>query len=739
MAKEIKLDIELQDSLKDIIKSCEKEDEEIRKMMIRQWQKNESFWHGVQYLFWSQRDESWRSPLDFGFGNEDDAELSDEIGSFSDKVIDIFRGHGESIIAALSAQLPTLRFLPDDADSSEDVLTARTKSKIADLVQRHNKAKFVFLRALFFLAIHGIVASYRYKDSDFSYGSFKVDKYGSKEVEKSVYICGTCGYESDLDWTAGNTGQQQPMEYDNTSTACPKCGSVDPPEVQTTPETVPVVIGTEDMPKSRAKIDVFGPLHFKIAYTARNQSETPYLILFGDQSKDVVSSAFPDFTDEIYEESIDNLDRFSSTEYSRLTTENQNNLVSVLKTWLRPAAFYRERDEKKRKKLLKLFPSGAKVILIGRTRIFVGAYDESLDSRWEIGQAGLSTYIYSDPILRPLVQIQEMRNTLVNLVIETIRHGIASTFADTEVLNFDTYGRYEALPGFVYKVKPRRPGESIGNSFYTTDKATLSREVGEFIKQLDQDAQFSVGSFPSIYGGPSEGNTRTFAEYDASRQMALQRLSIVWNFVTEWWVRTIAGCVDVYVETIIEDEKFVKYENGGYVNVWIRQSELVGKVGGVEPEGASDFPVSLTQKKSLLMKLIELNNDFVNSALYSPQNARILQDVLALNEFHIPGEDQRVKQTLEINELVKSGPLDAMQSSIPIDPDVDDHEVHITTCKTFLVDPIGLDLKKINPEGYANIVTHMKEHEVALMLKTMQAGVTAPGTAPQTADTGVPQ
>jgi len=158
-------DRELQDSLKDIIASCEREDSEIRLGQIRLWKKYEEFWHGIQYLFWSDRDNNWRSPQDL-IGNYEDIEELDELGSFSDRVVDIYRGHAESIIAALSAQIPALRFLPDNADDDSDVLAARTKNKISELVQRHNKAKLIFLRALFFLANNGIVFSYRYKDSD---------------------------------------------------------------------------------------------------------------------------------------------------------------------------------------------------------------------------------------------------------------------------------------------------------------------------------------------------------------------------------------------------------------------------------------------------------------------------------------------------------------------------------------------------------------------------------------------
>jgi hypothetical protein len=737
-------DRELQDSLKDIIASCEREDSEIRLGQIRLWKKYEEFWHGIQYLFWSDRDNNWRSPQDL-IGNYEDIEELDELGSFSDRVVDIYRGHAESIIAALSAQIPALRFLPDNADDDSDVLAARTKNKISELVQRHNKAKLIFLRALFFLANNGIVFSYRYKDSDYKYGSYKVPKYGVEEQEQPIYTCETCGYESPTDWLTAkppdsNTGQQQPFEYDNVApennaSACPTCGSTDMPKVEMVKQSIPIKLGDTDLPKTRSKIDIFGALHVKVSYYARNQNECSYLLLYGDLGKDVVQFENPDFADQIEGETIidtygDETSRFARSEYR---ASLKTNLVTVIKAWLRPAAFYRENREKVREKLLKKFPDGVRVTLIGRNRIFIESQSESLDSRWEIGQAGLSTFIYSDPFMRPMIQIQEMRNDLVNLILETIRHGIASDFADPTVLNFDTYGRFEAVPGYVYAAKAARPGEPIGNSFYSTSRSTLSQEVGMFLKQLDADAQFSIGSFPSIYGGPAEGKTRTFSEYAASRQMALQRLSIIWNLITDWWVRTISGAVEMYVDIIKEageDERFVKYENNNYVNIWLRQTDLDGKTGGVEPEGSETFPVSLSQKKDLIMKLIEMNNEFINQALYLPENARVIQDVMALNEMKLPGELQRIKQTLEFNDLLKDGPIDEQTSTVSPDPDIDDHSLHIETLKNILVDTTGMDIARTNPAGFANCKAHLKQHEIMLVRKMLQPQGGPPNAVP---------
>jgi len=717
---DLKLADDLQVSLREICKTCEDEDKEIHASMVRQWKKAEEFWHGVQYLFWSSSEDSWRSPAMMGDNFDDLTDDDEALGSFSDKVVDIYKAHGESIIAALSAQIPALRFLPDDADDPADTLTARTYNKVADLIQRHNKAKLVFLRALFFLANQGIVASYRYKDSDPSYGTYKVPVFGEEDQTNITYQCKDCGYTTD---------QPEPE-------GCTSCGSIAPPKQIVETTKVPSILTVEDRPKTRIKIDIFGGLHFKVSYYARNQAECNYFGLILDQGKDTVCASYPDMVKEIHSEIMDNHNRFSRSNYVYPTNEEveKRNLVTVRSWWLRPVAFFREPDEHLRNRLFKKFPKGCKVVFIGNTRYFATAIPEEFDARWEIGQAGLSTYIYSDPILRPLIQIQEMRNQLVNLIMETIEHGIPSEFATPDVVNFSTYNRFEALPGYIYKTLPPKPGSRIGDAFYTGSRATLSREVAVFLNQLDHDAQFAIGSFPSIYGGPSEGKSRTYSEYAASRQMALQRLSIIWNMVVDWWVRTIAGAVTLYTETVVEDERFTQFKDGDYVNVWIKQCEMEGKVGGVEPEGSESFPISLAQKKDLLVKLMEMNNEFVNSALYTPDNARVLQDVLALNDLKLPGECQRVKQVLEINKMLrnKTGPAGEGQSSVPVDMNVDDHAVHIAALKTHMVDTPGLAVAEEFPEVYADWTAHLLEHQQALTMLTMQQNQTPAGQAPET-------
>lgn len=743
---------ELQKSLIDIFNFYEKEDKEIRQAQIRQWKKNEEFWHGVQYLFWSQKDNTWLSPADANWGDNISDEEAEELGSFYDHVINIFRGHGEAIIAALSSQIPSLRHLPDDADDPADITTARTYDKIGDLIQRHNEVKILALRAFFFLYLNGIVASYVYKDSDFKYGSYEVPELDVDKQQKTKYTCPKC--DSEL---------AAPEDEEESRTMfCPECGEDVKPKKEGIEEENPVVTGMKVLPKTRVKIDLFGGLQVKIPTHARNQDECKYLILFSDVDKEFAIDAYPDLEEDIVVDHIDTFDRFARTEYTYPSDPEveQKNLITVYKCWMRPACFNREIDKKKREKLKKLFPNGCRLELVGKRKKFGAAENEKLDDRWIIGQAGLATFIHSDAICTPLVSVQEMRNTLVNLTLETIEHGIPSKFADPRVLNFDEYNKFEAAPGYYYKTLPPTGNQKIADGFYEESRTQLSSEVPVFQKFLDEDAQFVLGSFPSVYGGPSQKDRSTLGEYKASEQIALRRLQIAWQFFVKWFKGTIENSVRLYVDTIVEDEKFVQIEKDNYVNVWIRLSDLTGKVGGCEAEADSSFPVSLAQKKAIIMELMQLNNEFINTALYSPDNAREIQDILALSEFKLPGEQQRMKQVLEIRELVKGQPQEAgktldknslgglnpdvkmepvFDSTVPIEPDLDDDAIHIATCRAFLVSIEGQDLKRTNPGGYFNVFTHMKAHMENLSKKTMQMGETPAGVPPQTAHFGAEQ
>jgi hypothetical protein len=60
------------------------------------------------------------------------------------------------------------------------------------------------------------------------------------------------------------------------------------------------------------------------------------------------------------------------------------------------------------------------------------------------------------------------------------------------------------------------------------------------------------------------------------------------------------------------------------------------------------------------------------------------------------------------------------QPSVQIDQDVDNHQVEAAICKTWLISSAGRLAKRENPNGYKNVLLHMKAH-LQIIQQQMQA------------------
>ena len=98
-----------------------------------------------------------------------------------------------------------------------------------------------------------------------------------------------------------------------------------------------------------------------------------------------------------------------------------------------------------------------------------------------------------------------------------------------------------------------------------------------------------------------------------------------------------------------------------------------------------------------------------------------------MTEFKMPGEDQRIKQMREINDMMANGQI------IMPEKDVDDNAIHIECTRSFLVSDVGLDLKTTNPQVYGIIFQHLELHiELESIMNPPMAPV-VPGQTPNNA------
>ena len=232
-----------------------------------------------------------------------------------------------------------------------------------------------------------------------------------------------------------------------------------------------------------------------------------------------------------------------------------------------------------------------------------------------------------------------------------------------------------------------------------------------------------------------------------SRAQALQRLQIIYKMISFFWTELESKAVKIYAKNMKTDEKIVKSQGkNSYVNVWIRKAEMTGEVGQVEPELSEQFPLAWAQKRDIMMRLLELNSDAINEALFHPENRQAVSELVGIPELTVPGNADRTKQLYEIYELLNAepqqigvNPLDGtpmLQATVPIEPEVDEHIVHIAVIKEWCVSEIGMDQKMTNPPGYMNVIAHLQAHVETNQQQMMQQAMAS--AVPERAEKGKP-
>ena len=223
--------------------------------------------------------------------------------------------------------------------------------------------------------------------------------------------------------------------------------------------------------------------------------------------------------------------------------------------------------------------------------------------------------------------------------------------------------------------------------------------------------------------------------------------------MTIWWKTIFGKVIPMYMKNMVEDERVVeKNDVGKFINIFIRKAEMDGKIGSIELEPDEKLPVSDEQQADIIMQLMQLNNAEINAALMDPENLPYVAKIIKIPQFHLPGEEDRQKQYEEIDELINSVPIppdpqsvnlyqQAVQAqqqnpnhgtpppqepqeqpSVEIDVDIDNHQVEASICKSWLISSAGRLAKKENPNGYKNVLLHMKAHmvEVGKQLQAQQ-------------------
>lgn len=744
--------------LKEVRDHFNDEDVAVRERQIRTWRRLKLYWEGFQNIWYSEVAHDWRI-WDQDAYNDGDTEQS-----YYDKQVNVFRAYLESIIAALSVTVPPIKCYPDDADNTLDLSTAKAGDKISELIYRHNNVPLLWLHALFVFVTEGMVACYSYPKEDEKYGTYDNPKYEDVTELHDIKTCPNCGYqisdnlappmnpegaEAGLDTAemgspqlnGGQPNQElkvdefQPYDY------CESCNMEVPAISKQENLIVTRLVGITQEPKSRICLEVYGGLNIKVPNYARRQEDIPYLRYSYETHYANAIERYAHLhgkkglTAQKIEASTGPTDPYE--EWGRLSPQYQgeypNNAVTIENYWFRPCAWNVISDPDGVKKLHDYFPKGCKVVHVNDE--FGEAIPEVLDDCWTLSYNPLADFIHYNPLGSTLVPLQEITNDMVSLILQTIEHGIGQTFADPSVLNFNAYRQLEAIPGGIYEATPKS-GKSLNDAFHEVKTASLSPEVMPFAQNIQTLAQLVSGALPSLFGGQI-GGSETASEYSMSRAQALQRLQNNWKIFTTWWKEIFGKVIPMFIQEMQDDERDVQRDqNGNFINVFIRKAEMEGRIGKVELEANENLPLTWTQVKDQIMKMLEQANPLILEYLGSPENLPVLREAIGLTNFYVPGEDDRNKQYDEIKLLLNSEPIMTENPEMPempsveIDPIYDNHGIEFEIVRKWVVSDAGRQAKNENPPGYKNVLLHGLMHYQMIQQQAMQAQGAVPEEKP---------
>jgi len=688
--EEVLTEEEIRGAFDTLLKNAQDEDRQVRDTYLNTWTKLEYIWNNILDIFWDVSNSQWAVP---------DWDSPDLIEEVPPRLINIYRPHGEAIVAALSITVPPVYYHPDDADNADDVEAARGYRSITELLQLHNNSSLQIIKALVILFNQGTIFGYCYPQANPKNGTIQKPKIEYTDITEFETYCPQCGNPLDA-------GMGQPQEVYQ----CEVCGYQGPAESTVKMEKFPQIVGYDETPKTLIKQRLFSGLNVKVPAYVTEQADCGYLLLEFLQSTAMLRSVFNEQAEKINSQRTGDWENFSKIPLQYFGSMPDNaSTVSCL--WVRPWQFYQLETPELVERLVAKYPTGAYAIFVNKE--FMIAYEENMDDHWTISSNPMGANLYSRPLGENLSTIQEIRASLVDIELQTAEFGIPEMFVDSNVLDLQKYGQGRSKPGMVTAVKARA-GQAIGDAFHTTTAAVLSPEIAPLKGQMDHDAQFVTGSFPSVYGGAATGGSKTAKEYTESRAAALQRLGTIWKILSEFWADFQATSAVLYaniLKDLGEDERFTKRDGNNFINVWIRNSSLQGKIGRVEPESSDQLPVTWAQKKDQMQMLLATNNEQILSILGHPNNVGLIKESLGLKDLYMPGEYAKLRQNQELTLTVQG-------IQVPINVEVDNHEIHIEICKNFLEGPLG---EGVSEEGKMATMDHLSQHlQYLAMLEQQQ-------------------
>lgn len=525
-------------------------------------------------------------------------------------------------------------------------------------------------------------------------------------------------------------------------------------------------VDEEGNPKTMEVPEIGGVMEWKVPITASHQKEFHYASHSKEYSVAFCKDKWQDKAEKIKpgmaspaSDQFDRLCRLAVLQGtdSMYAGDTYAHLVTVTDIWMRKWAFALVKNETVRQELQEAYPNGVRVTWAGNE--FMEATPANMDDDIEVvlPQPGDGMAVAS--LGEFVIPVQKRVNNKINLAQEAWEKGTPMNFVDSKAVDEQGLKDDLASPESYREIKNPYPGEPLGNLFYKTD---LPQQPQDMMLSIEKDmgpvAQMVGGVQPALFGAPMQ-NAKTAAVYSQARDQALGSLSISYGplktFLANMTAKAIAKAEDrdEDIDATIPDDK-----NGGFMGTSVSVSKL--KAGRYMCKPIVDdggIPATPSAQKQGLMQMVQFmgQNPAFQALMQHPDNQYFLKQNTGLEGFEVPGADSRNKQLREIEKMhenymeskqegLPTGPIqpdqadiqkvaqhdtmiqaaggvgttpkpeDMMQSTVPVDQEVDDHALEYAECKRWLNSDEGQQAKDLELPWYNDVRQHMIEHQRAM-------------------------
>jgi hypothetical protein len=325
-----------------------------------------------------------------------------------------------------------------------------------------------------------------------------------------------------------------------------------------------------------------------------------------------------------------------------------------------------------------------------------------------------------------LMSVQDALNDLTDLQMEQAMKAIPASYMDKDLFDIQAYAKQKAGPGAHYPVK--NVGEKkVADHVWTETPTDISASTVALYEQMwGPIPQFLSGLFPSVLGATDPANQTKggiLALADASRGYQ----GPAWRSWQSAYARMAPKMVriDAYFD---EDPDLIDLRQGEFWAV---------------PDSDQNLPITYEEQQRAYQAIVTTAVEGFQPAmqmLMEPENQILGEKFIGIPGWVMPGAKGAQKQLREIQEMLQEPPtpnLDAMQmyqklslaaqvvgappppapppekmfnSSIPIDPEIEDNATEGAVGKDWLNSEEGQKAKRENPMGFLNVKIHTLAH-----------------------------